>query len=81
MDDWFNRPESEEEAGLEEVTRRELYGYNETAQDSLGFDSYDEYDGTLAPSGSLVTPEEVEANAVDDEDVRRMREWNQENRL
>ncbi len=37
--------------------------------------------GKLAPSGSIVTPEEVEANAVDDEDVYRMREWSEENRL
>lgn len=37
--------------------------------------------GKLAPSDSIVTPEEVEANAVDDEDVYRMREWSEENRL
>ncbi|MEG0913107.1 MAG: hypothetical protein RSA97_03995 [Oscillospiraceae bacterium] len=37
--------------------------------------------GKLAPSDSLVTPEEIEANAIDDEDVYRMREWCDENRL
>ncbi len=37
--------------------------------------------GKLAPAGSLVTPEEVENNEVDREDVDRMREWSEENRL
>ena len=37
--------------------------------------------GKLAPPDSLTTPEEVEENAVAEEDVDRMREWSQENRL
>ena len=37
--------------------------------------------GKLAPSDSLVTPEEIAENAIDDEDVYRMREWCNENRL
>ena len=80
MDYWFNRPEADETADLEEITHRQLYGYER--EDGAGaFDDFDEYDGKLAPSGSLVTPEEVAANAVDEEDVRRMREWCEENRL
>ncbi len=76
MDYWYNRPEADNsaDADFEEVTHRELYGYD-------SYDSYEEYDGKLVPPGIMVTAEDIASFGVGDDDVRRMRDWSQENRL
>ena len=80
MEYWFNRPESEQDADLEEVTRHELYGYDRYQAAVEDFPE-EEYDGRPAPLGSLATPREAEENAVDPDEVRRLRRWSEEHQL
>ena len=80
MEYWFNRPESAQDADLEEVTRHELYGYD--SEDFIPeVQTEEEYAGKTAPLGSLVTGREIRANGINDQDVRKLREWSEENRL
>ena len=74
----FNRSTSENRIDADDVIRHEIYG--DDAIDTE-FDSYDEYSGKIAPTGGIVSRTQRKHNCISDEDVQRLRGWNEQNKL